>query len=159
MTRNAQKGSHDDGRRGGFRARAIRRLWVATSGTLLVLVALPSGAQDVCSLSGPKLQMTLERSAADIAAFYATGVSQLSLNDGDSHPACNWYCSSARVITPMVNAFGFLKYNCGRTKAPATTRRPTGVGTDSEIGSRSPTTSTGTQPTRSFVPGRAEWAT
>ena len=78
--------------------------------------------------------MTLERSAADIAAFYATGVSQLSLNVSDSHPACNWYCSSARVITPMVNAFGFLKYNCGRTKAPATTRRPTGVGTDSEMG-------------------------
>ena len=138
MTRSAQKGSQDDGGRGGFRARAIRRLWVATSGTaLLMLVALPSGAQDVCSLSGPKLQMTLERSAADIAAFYATGESQLSLNEGGSkgvHQACNWNCSSVRVITPMVNAFGFLKYNCRRTKAPATTRRPTGDKTDSEMG-------------------------
>ena len=138
MTRNAQKGSQDGGRGGRYRARGIRRLWVVTSGTaLLVLVALPSGAQDVCSLSGPKLQMTLERSAADVAAFYATTAGPLSLNAGGSkgvHPACNWSCSSARVITPLVNAFGFLKYNCGRTKAPATTRRPTGNGTDSEMG-------------------------
>ncbi len=54
--------------RRGYRARAIRRVSVAASGTaLLVVVALPSGAQDVCSLTGPALQTTLETGAAEIA--------------------------------------------------------------------------------------------
>ena len=137
-TRSAQKDSKDDGRRGGFPARAIRRLWVAASGAaLLALVALPSAAQDVCSLKAAALQLKLERSAADIAAFYATTARPFSLNEGGLkgvHLACNWSCSSASVITPMVKAFGFLKYNCSRTAAPPTTRRPTGSGTDSEMG-------------------------
>ena len=53
---------------------------------------------------------------------------------GEAHAACNWECSSDDVITPVVKAFGFLKYHCAKTTAPASTRRPTGDGTKSEMG-------------------------
>jgi hypothetical protein len=104
---------------------------------LLVLSPAASSARDVCTLEGTALNTTLEKGAAEIAQYYATTAQQLSLNQGGAkgiHDACNWECSSDEVIPSMAKAFGLLKYNCARTTAPASTRRPTGSGTKSQMG-------------------------
>ena len=109
----------------------LRRLGVVISwGALVVLVPLPSGATDVCRLSGRALNAEVEKGAAEIAKAYATTTSHLSLSGGP----CNWTCSSGRISTPLIKVFGFLQYNCSSTTAPLGTRRPTGRDTDSEMG-------------------------
>lgn len=111
---------------------------VVSSIALLLLVPLPSRAQDVCTLTGTALQTTLETGAADIAAAYAGATSAFFLNgapaSGKVQQACNWECGSPDVITPLIKAFGFLQYNCASTKAPPATRRPTGSRTQSQMG-------------------------
>jgi hypothetical protein len=105
---------------------------------LVVLAPAVSSALDVCGLEHAALNSTVEKEAAAIADYYSTTAKQLSLNEGGSakktHAACNWECSSDAVITPLVKAFGFLQYNCRNTTAPVSTRRPTGLGTKSQMG-------------------------
>jgi hypothetical protein len=104
---------------------------------LLMLAPVGSGAVDVCALEVASLNTAVEKEAAAIAETYRTTAVQLSLNSGTgkkAHSACNWECSSDDVITPLVKAFGFLQYHCAKTTAPASTRRPTGDGTKSEMG-------------------------
>jgi hypothetical protein len=113
-----------------------RSMRVVPALVLLLFAPIPSSARDVCALEPADLNATLEKGAAEISKFYATTAKQLSLNQGGAkgvHDACNWECSSDPVITSMVKAFGFLQYNCART-APEGTRRPTGLGTESQMG-------------------------
>ena len=104
---------------------------------IAVLSGLPvfAAASDVCALRGSALRSEVEMGAAEIAEAYATAPGEFFLNGSGSsvERACNWSCSTARAITPVVKAFDFLPYNCHRTTAPAT-RRPVGVNTDSEMG-------------------------
>jgi len=115
-----------------------RLVQLAVSAALLVLVPGASGAADVCGLEHAALNATVEKEAAAIADYYQTTARQLSLNEGGTakktHPACNWECGSDAVITPLQKGFGFLQYHCRNTTAPASTRRPTGSGTKSQMG-------------------------
>ncbi len=111
----------------------LRRLRaVIVWGVLFPLAPTPSGATDVCGLTGTTLQDELKGGAAQIAAAYARmdPSDLLSLNGG----ACNWTCGSGRVVTPMIKAFAFLQYNCSSTTAPPSIRGRTGPGTASQMG-------------------------
>jgi hypothetical protein len=113
----------------------LRWLGVVLSwGALLLLVPLPSGATDVCALTGTALRAELEPGAAQIAEAYAKTALGMASGGNPIERACNWTCGSGPVITPMRNAFGFLQYNCSSTTAPPGTRRRTGTKTDSEMG-------------------------
>jgi len=110
---------------------------VVSALVLLLLRPISSNAGDVCALEPAALNATLEKGAAEIGQYYGTTSKALSLNQGGSngvHEACNWECSSDPVITSMQKAFGFLQYNCARTNAPESTRRPTGPRTKSQMG-------------------------
>lgn len=115
-----------------------RSMQMSLAAALLILAPVASGAVDVCALEGASLRTTLEKGAAEIATTYRITAKQLALNQGGSpgkiDQACNWECKSDDVITPMVKAFGFLQYNCAKTTAPSSTRRPTGTGTKSQMG-------------------------
>lgn len=110
-----------------------------TLATVLLLLVAPmsAGATDVCALRGSALRSEVEAGAAEIADAYAktTPSDEFSLNGKGSsiQRACNWTCSTARTITPLVKAFDFLPYNCHSTTA-TNTRRPVGRDTDSEMG-------------------------
>ena len=130
-------------RQSAFSARdpeVARRLWAAMAcGALLLLAPLPAGATDVCRLTGAALRTEVEAGAAEIAKAYASEKKQLSLNGrvSSGNPverACNWTCGSSRISTPLIKAFGFLKYHCRSTTAPPSTRLPTGKDTASEMG-------------------------
>jgi len=111
---------------------------LALAVALSILAPAASRASDVCGLEHAALNAAVEKESAAIADYYSTTAKQLSLNQGGTakktHPACNWECSSDPVITPLVKAFGFLQYHCAKTTAPASTRRPTGSGTKSQMG-------------------------
>lgn len=81
-------------------------------GVLLTLAPAYADPTDVCSLRGAALNEKVTKGAAEIADAYAAAKSQLSLSGGP----CEWTCGSARIITPVVKAFGLLQYNCS---APA----------------------------------------
>ncbi len=110
-----------------------RTRWIFRAIILLSLLLAPllSSAQDVCKLSDVKVQnKKLKMGAVRIAEAYAKKSNQLSLKGGP----CDWTCGSGRVTTPFIKTFGFLQYNCSRTKAPPATRRPTGKNTKSQMG-------------------------
>ena len=102
----------------------------------LVILGIPvqAAATDVCALGGSALRSKVEAGAAEIAEAYANTPpsDEFSLDGSSADAACNWTCSSPRVITPLVKAFNFLQYNCSK---PITgTRRPVGKNTDSQMG-------------------------
>jgi hypothetical protein len=114
---------------------------VIWSAALLLLLPIPSGAADVCRLSGTALQTEVEKGTAEIAEAYARTPrsTALSLNGKASggsqvERACNWTCSTGSPPAFLAHVFAFLQYNCGSTTAPPGTRLPTGPGTDSQMG-------------------------
>lgn len=120
----------------GRKTRAVirsRRFRVGASALLLFVAPIAAAATDVCRLSGAPLQTEVEKGTAEIAEAYAKATGDTA-SGGKFVRACDWTCGSAPVITPMLKAFGFLQYNCTSTAAPSTTRRPTGDGTDSQMG-------------------------
>ena len=119
------------------------RRWIQAlvwASVLLLLTPLPSGATDLCTLSGTALQKEVETGAAEMAEAYATTdpQGQLSLNGkpsgGKVERACNWTCGTGAAPAFVAHVFAFLQYNCNSTTAPPGTRLPTGRGTASEMG-------------------------
>lgn len=109
---------------------------------LLLLAPAPAAAKDVCAQSDAALRTDLENGASEIAKAYARTPSkgrdsQLSLNGTGTSPietACNWTCSTPRLKTPLIKAFGLLQHHCSSTTAPASTRVRTGRKTTNELG-------------------------
>lgn len=106
----------------------------------LVSLGLPvfADATDVCALRGSALRSEVETGAAQIAEAYSktTPSRELLLNGTGSsvERACNWTCSNASIITPLIKAFNLLQYNCNSTTTASGTRRRIGPGTDSQMG-------------------------
>jgi hypothetical protein len=121
-------------------------LALCVSGALLLALPHLTVAADVCRLQGQAFRTEVEAAAAEIAEAYAratpgtkkTRPRELTLNGRASggstvERACNWGCAGGRILTPLVNAFSFLPYHCSSTTATGG-RRPTGKGTDSQMG-------------------------